>query len=187
MRAEGRNCPVCARGGCGCGCGVVRGDGTWGGGSAVVGSPESGRGCEWVGCAGVAAGWRGAGAREAGDQRSSACRGRRGGASGVCGCDCRVARSGGAQGGGSAVISSPRSEKETEGGAVGEGVVRYRAYGVRRHLPASQGRGCPGEPGSVTPRRSPPIRVCIPSFGLLRPLVSLLPRQGGGVRVSGAV
>ena len=76
-----------------------------------------------VGCAGVAAGWRRAGARRAGDQRSSARRGRRGGASRVCGCDCGVAKSGGAQGGGSAVISSPRSEKETEGRAVGEGVV----------------------------------------------------------------
>ena len=104
-----------------------------------------------VGCVGVAAGWRGAGAREAGDQRSSACRGRRGGASGVCGCDCGVAKGGGAQGGGSAVVGSSRSEKGTEGRAVGEGVVWARAYGVSRHLPASKGRGCPGEPGSVTP------------------------------------
>ena len=129
------------------------GEGCWrvSGESAVVGSPKSERGCEWVECAGVAAGWRGTGARRAGDQRSSVRRGRRGGASGVCGCDCGVAKSGGAQGGGSAVISSPRSEKGTEGRAVGEGVVWYRAYGVSRHLPASQGRGCPGEPGSVTP------------------------------------
>ena len=42
---------------------------------------------------------------------------------GVCGCGCRVARSGSARGGGSAVVGSSRSEKETEGRAVGEGVV----------------------------------------------------------------
>ena len=122
-----------------------------------VGGGISGRRLAEVGervrvrCAGVAAGWRRAGARRAGDQRSSARRGRRGGASGVCGCDCGVAKSRGAQGGGSAVVGSSRSENGTEGRAVGEGVVWARAYGVRRHLPASQGRGCPGEPGSVTP------------------------------------
>ena len=32
---------------CGCGCGVAWGDGAQGGGSAVVGSPKSERGCEW--------------------------------------------------------------------------------------------------------------------------------------------
>ncbi len=41
----------------------------------------------------------------------------------VCGCGCGVARSGGAQGRGSAVVGSSRSEKGTEGRAVGEGVV----------------------------------------------------------------
>ena len=67
------------------------------------------------------------------------------------------------------------------------GEWRARCARPRVARPASQGRGCPGEPGSVTPLRSPPMRVFIPSFGLLHPLVSLLPRQGGGVRVSGAV
>ena len=47
LRTEGRSCPVCASGVCGCGCGVARGDGARGGGSAVVGSPKSERGCEW--------------------------------------------------------------------------------------------------------------------------------------------
>ena len=49
-------------------------------------------------------------------------------------------------------------KKGTEGRAVGEGVVWARAYGVSRHLhlPASKGRGCPGEPGSVTPLPLPP-------------------------------
>ena len=126
-------------------------------------------------------------ARGVGNQRSSARRSRREGASGVCGCGHGVAKSGGAQGGGSAVVGSSRSEKGTEGRAVGEGVVWARAYGVSRHLPASKGRGCPGEPGSVTPLPSPSIRVFIPSFGLLHPLVSLLPGRGGGVRMWGAV
>ena len=62
---------------------------------------------------------------EKGIQRSSVCRGQRGGTSGVCGCDCRVAKGGGAQGGGSAVVGSSRGQggTGTEGRAVGEGVV----------------------------------------------------------------
>ena len=82
--------------------------------------------------------------------------------------------------GGSAVVGSSRSGTGSEGRAVGEGVVWYRVYGVSRHLPASKGRGCPGEPGSVMPL---PLLFHTCLYPLLRaaPFSRLSPCLGGAV------
>ena len=82
--------------------------------------------------------------------------------------------------GGSAVVGSSRSEQGTEGWAVGDGVVVNRAYGVSRHPPASKGRGCPGEPGSVAPLPLP-SHTCLSLLHRAAPSSRLFPtyRRGG--------
>ena len=55
------------------------------------------------------------------------------------------------------------------------------------HLPASKGRGCPGEPGSVTPLPLPSHMCLFPLPRAAPSLVSFPTRRGGGVRVWGAV